>query len=72
MEFFKELERVIESKLPQEKIERFEDFYEQFQKGSVKFADNFQAKKFTKPSYSDICTTVAPQDASVNRILILI
>jgi len=62
MEFFKELELIIESKLPQEKIEHFGRFYERFQNDELEFDADFQAKKFTEPSYNEVCTTVPPQD----------
>lgn len=62
MNFFKELELIIEAKSVQEKVERFERFYTLFQADKVQFEENFEAKKFETPSYSDICTTVPPQD----------
>jgi len=62
MEFFKELESIIESKLPQEKIARFSRFYERFQNDELEFDDDFQAKEFSEPSYNEVCTTVPPQD----------
>ncbi len=61
MNFFKELELIIEAKSVKEKIERFEIFYDLFQADKLVFEDNFRPKKFEKPSYSEICTTVAPQ-----------
>ena len=62
MEFFKELESIIESKLPQEKIACFGYFYERFQNNEVEFDDDFHAKEFSEPSYSEVCTIVPPQD----------
>jgi len=61
MEFFKELELIIEAKSVQEKIERFEIFYGLFQADKLEFEKHFTPKKFETPSYSEICTTVAPQ-----------
>ena len=62
MNFFKELESVIEAKSVQEKVERFEHFYALFQADKLDFSTDFQAKRFETPSYSQICTTVPPQD----------
>ena len=62
MNFFKELKLIIEAKSPEDKIEKFEIFYDLFQAGKVKFEDIYIPKKFTEPSYSEICTIVSPQD----------
>jgi len=62
MEFFKELELIIEAESVDEKIERFENFYVLFQADSIEFEKNFRPKKFERPSYSKICITVPPQD----------
>jgi len=62
MNFFKELESVIEAKSVQEKVERFEHFYALFQADKLDFSTDFQAKRFETPSYSQICTIVPPQD----------
>lgn len=61
MNFFKELELIIEAKSAEEKIERFEIFYNLFQSDKLEFKENFRPKKFENPSYSEICTTVPPQ-----------
>jgi len=62
MNFFKELELIIEAESAQEKIERFENFYALFQADKVEFEESFIPKKFETPSYNKICTTVPPQD----------
>lgn len=62
MNFFKELELIIEAKSPKEKIDRFNTFYKQFQGNEFAYDIAFQAKKFTEPSYNKICKTVPPQD----------
>ncbi|HIP54668.1 MAG TPA: ferritin-like domain-containing protein [Sulfurimonas autotrophica] len=62
MNFYKELELILQSRSPQEKIEKFNDFYTAYKAGKVVFEPTFQAKKFAKPSYSTICKIVAPQD----------
>jgi uncharacterized ferritin-like protein (DUF455 family) len=62
MEFFKELEFIVESKSPKEKIERFQNFYQAFQENRVVFEENFTPKEFAEPSYNAICKTVPPQN----------
>jgi uncharacterized ferritin-like protein (DUF455 family) len=62
MNFYKELELILESKSPQEKIERFRSFYATFQKGGVVFEEDFRPKEFLQPSYSVVCKRVPPQD----------
>jgi len=61
MNFYKELELIIEAKEPKEKFDRFYTFYDAFQKEEIIFEEFFVPKKFTKPSYVTICTTVPPQ-----------
>jgi len=61
MNFFKELELIIEAKSPEEKMRRFEIFYDLFQAKRLEFEEDFVPKKFENPSYSEICTIVAPQ-----------
>ena len=51
MEFFKELELIIEAESVDEKIERFENFYVLFQADSIEFEKNFRPKKFERPCY---------------------
>jgi len=61
MNFYKELELVLEATEPAKKFLLFEKFYENFQVNRLKFEDDFTPKKFEKPSYSQFCKTVAPQ-----------
>ena len=61
MNFYKELELIIEAKEPDEKFERFRVFYEQFLANEIDFEENFVVKEFSKPSYRAICKTVSPQ-----------
>jgi len=61
MNFYKELELILQAKEPQEKFRLFEDFYEKFQAGECYFEEDFTPKKFDTPSYAQICTTVPPQ-----------
>ena len=62
MDFYKELELILESKSPKEKIEKFLLFYEKFQNNTLVFEENFTPKEFEQPSYSCVCKTVPPQD----------
>jgi len=62
MNFYKELELILEAKTPKAKIEQFYDFYESYKKGMVEKNEDFRPKEFTTPSYSEICTIVPPQD----------
>jgi len=62
MNFFKELELIIEAKSSKEKIERFREFYKKFQCNELAYDVAFKAKNFTEPSYNKICKTVPPQD----------
>lgn len=61
MEFYKELELVLEAKKPQEKFKKFVDFYAKFQKSKIDFADGDNPVVFTKPSYDGYCKVVPPQ-----------
>ena len=62
MNFFKELELILEAKKPSNKIEMFEHFYDEYKKGNVEFEDEYEVKKFKEPSYSSTCQIVPPQD----------
>jgi len=61
MNFYKELELIIEAKNPKEKIEGFTKFYQNYKEGDVVFEDRYTPKEFTSPSYSQICTIISPQ-----------
>ncbi|MDD2789088.1 MAG: ferritin-like domain-containing protein [Sulfurimonas sp.] len=62
MNFYKELELILSSKNPREKIEHFECFYTLYKSAKVKFEENYAAKEFLEASYSEICKIVHPQD----------
>jgi len=62
MNFYKELEIVIEAKKPSTKIELFKVFYHSYKSGDTEFEKEFTAKKFESPSYNDICKVVPPQN----------
>ncbi|WP_428737179.1 ferritin-like domain-containing protein [Sulfurimonas sp.] len=61
MEYYKELELVLETKKPQEKFKKFADFYAKFQKSKINFAVGDRPIVFTKPSYEGLCKVVSPQ-----------
>ncbi|MDQ7045833.1 MAG: ferritin-like domain-containing protein [Sulfurimonas sp.] len=69
MNFYKELELILEEKSPQKKIESFHTFYELYKAGEVSFKDAYTAKEFTKPSYEDLCRVVPPQDVPKRKNL---
>ena len=60
--FHATLEDIIETKNPQEKIEKFYRFYNLYKRGKLKYENEYQVKYFTEPSYNRVCTIVAPQD----------
>lgn len=62
MNFYQELELILETQNPHEKIEAFEKFYELYKSGHVKFEEEFTPKKFQEPSYISTCRIVPPQD----------
>ncbi len=62
MKFYKQLELVIEAKTPREKIELFEKFYAAYKASLLEFEESYDVKFFQSPSYSEVCTIVAPQD----------
>jgi uncharacterized ferritin-like protein (DUF455 family) len=61
MNFYKQLELILESKNPSEKIGLFRDFYNLYKSGNVNVEENACTKYFETPSYSQICTIVSPQ-----------
>lgn len=69
MNFYKELELILQLQKPQEKMQRFEAFYSAFQKDEVIFEKEYIAQKFEKPSYENLCTIISPQDVPKRRNL---
>jgi len=61
MNFYKELELILQCKESSKKIEKFSHFYTLFCENKVNFEDDFEPKKFKQPSYVDICSVVPPQ-----------
>lgn len=60
--FYKNLEEILLSSTSTEKIKLFEDFYLAYKSDALVFETNFTPKTFEKPSYTDICAVVPPQD----------
>ena len=61
MNFYKELELILEAQNPQDKLTMFENFYTEYKLSNVVFEENFKPKEFSEPSYSSVCKVVAPQ-----------
>jgi len=61
MNFYKELELILESTKPKDKINRFKAFYSIFEKDEIDFEQSFLVKEFDEPSYKDICKIISPQ-----------
>ena len=62
MNFYKELELILEEKNPKDKIKTFEAFYSLFCANKLNFENGFEAKEFSEPSYSRVCRVVVPQN----------
>ncbi|NPA65829.1 MAG: ferritin-like domain-containing protein [Epsilonproteobacteria bacterium] len=62
MEFYQELENILEASTPEEKISRFYDFYELYKKDLLKTNNTTRPKEFKNPSYATFCTIVSPRD----------
>ncbi len=62
MNFYKELELILESQNPKKKITLFYEFYKAYSQNKVKFESEYTRKFFNTPSYSSICKVVPPQD----------
>jgi uncharacterized ferritin-like protein (DUF455 family) len=60
MEFFAELEKILQIADPYEKIAHFNHFYEKFQKSEISFDHTPQSLVFNEPSYAAICKVVDP------------
>jgi len=69
MNFYKELELILESKNPKDKIQRFNLFYALFKEGNINFEKPHDTKEFTEPSYAHICKIIPPQDVPKRKNL---
>lgn len=61
MNFYTQLELILEAKTPEEKFSLFENFYASYKKGAVSMACNDAPKQFSAPSYEGTCQVVPPQ-----------
>ena len=69
MNYYKELELVIESKSVSEKVEKFDQFYKKFLNDDFIFETNFMPKEFSKPSYEHFCSVIEPQNVPKRKNL---
>jgi len=69
MNFYKTLELILITKLPSQKIELFESFYEKYKQGEVVFEEQYEPNVFSEPSYSDFCRVISPQDVPKRKNL---
>lgn len=69
MNFFKDLESILEIKSPHAKIEEFYSFHTKYKNTKVDFDVEFIPKLFNEPSYIPTCQVVAPQDVPKRRNL---
>jgi len=69
MNFYKELELILEDKSIKGKLSRFEKFYSAYKREEVKFETTYEAKFFEEPSYSDFCRVISPQDVPKRKNL---
>jgi len=61
MNFYQTLESILQETSPQKKLENFNIFYAAYKANEVRFEENYQTIEFQMPSYSEVCTIVAPQ-----------
>lgn len=61
MNFYKTLELILEEQSVEKKIESFTHFYTLYKNGSVVFEESYEPKEFSEPSYTKVCSVVAPQ-----------
>jgi len=62
MNFYKELELILEEREPNKKIMAFHKFYNEYRAGNAVFEKLYKVKEFTEPSYAGVCKIVPPQD----------
>ena len=61
MQFYQELETILQTAKPSEKIARFHTFYETYKRGEVDFQETTAPKVFETPSYASVCEVVLPR-----------
>ena len=61
MQFYQELETILQIAQPDKKIAKFRTFYDAYKKGEVTFEEANLPKLFEAPSYASICEVVRPK-----------
>ena len=61
MQFYQELETILQTANPSEKIARFQSFYTAYKRGEMDFSADTTPIVFTSPSYASICEVVLPR-----------
>ena len=69
MNFYNELELILEEKNVAKKIEMFSQFYEAYTKEECDFDPKESAKEFLYPSYDAVCSVISPQDVPKRKNL---
>jgi len=69
MNFYKELELILQCQKTDEKIKMFESFYLAFKADEVFFENLFSPIAFEEPSYKNICTIISPQNVAKRKNL---
>ena len=69
MNFYKELELILEAKTATQKIEKFKIFYELYKGNHFSVDETYELKEFDKPSYESFCKVINPQDVPKRKNL---
>ena len=69
MNFYKEIELILEATKPSKKIELYNKLYSDYKAENISFETDEKAKEFEIPSYSTICKIISPQDVPKRRNL---
>jgi len=67
MEFFSEIERILQLPSFEEKILESKKFFELFKENKLSFNHSYQIIKFSNPSYSNFCKIVEPKNVPRRR-----
>lgn len=59
MDFFTQLEHILQIQIPSQKCEAFKTFYKDYTAGNLELNHQHTAKTFTEPSYKGFCTLVS-------------
>jgi len=69
MNFYKELQQILITNNPKEKIELYNEFYKQYKEQKIDITSSSEALEFEEPSYTSTCTIVPPQDVPKRKNL---